>query len=66
MIVVNKGAMIATLLSTKEDTADISTDYKRLSVLDEISNAESFTPQNVNHILREIDDDNSILNTKKQ
>lgn len=47
-------------------TADISTDYRRLSALREISNAECFTPQNVNHILREIDDDNSIMNVKKQ
>ncbi len=47
-------------------TADISVDYRRLSVLNEIPNAESFTPQNVNHILREIDDDNSIMTVKKQ
>ena len=47
-------------------TADISTDYRRLSVLEEIPNAESFTPQNVNHILREIDDDNSVMTIKKQ
>lgn len=47
-------------------TADISADYRRLSALSEIPNAECFTPQNVNHILREIDDDNSIMNVKKQ
>lgn len=47
-------------------TADISADHRRLSALSEIPNAESFTPQNVNHILREIDDDNSILTVKKQ
>ena len=47
-------------------TADISTDYRRLAALNEIPGAESFTPQNVNHILREIDDDNSIMNVKKQ
>ena len=47
-------------------TADISTDYRRLSVLEEIPNAGSFTPQNVNHILREIDDDNSVMTIKKQ
>lgn len=47
-------------------TADISTDYRRLSVLSEIPNAECFTPQNVNHILREIDDDNSMMTVKKQ
>lgn len=47
-------------------TADISTDYRQLSALSEIPNAECFTPQNVNHILREIDDDNSVMNVKKQ
>lgn len=47
-------------------TADISTDYRRLSALHEIPDAKSFTPQNVNHILREIDDDNSIMTVKKQ
>ena len=47
-------------------TADISTDYRRLSALSEIPNAECFTPQNVNHILREIDDDNSVMTVKKQ
>lgn len=47
-------------------TADTSTDYRMLSVLDNIPLAESYTPQNVNHILREIDDDNSIMTVKKQ
>ena len=47
-------------------TADISTDYRRLSALREIPYAESFTPQNINHILREIDDDNSVMTVKKQ
>lgn len=47
-------------------TADISTDYRRLSALDDIPLAESYTPQGVNHILREIDDDNSMMTVKKQ
>lgn len=47
-------------------TADLSTDYRRLSALSEIPNAECFAPQNVNHILREIDDDNSMMTVKKQ
>lgn len=46
--------------------ADISTDYRMLSVLDDIPFAESYTPQDVNHILREIDDSNSIMTIKKQ
>lgn len=47
-------------------TADISADHRRLSALNEIPNAECFTPRNVNHILREIDDNNSIMTVKKQ
>lgn len=47
-------------------TADISTDYRRLSALQGIPLAESYTPANVNHILREIDDDNSVMTVKKQ
>lgn len=47
-------------------TADISTDYRRLSALHGIPFAESYTPYNVNHILREIDDDNSVMTVKKQ
>lgn len=47
-------------------TADLSTDYRRLSALQDIPNAESYTPQNVNHILREIDDDNSMMTVRKQ
>lgn len=47
-------------------TADISTDYRRLSALQGIPLAESYTPANVNHILREIDDNNSVMTVKKQ
>lgn len=46
--------------------ADISTDYRSLSALKDIPSAEIFTPPNVNHILREIDDDNSVMTVKKQ
>lgn len=47
-------------------TADLSVDYRKLSVLSEIPLAEYYIPQNVNHILREIDDDNSMMTIKKQ
>ncbi len=47
-------------------TADISMDYRKLSALRDILSAEIFTPSNVNHILREIDDDNSVMTVKKQ
>lgn len=47
-------------------TADISTDYRRLSALHDIPFAESYMPHNVNHILRGIDDNNSVMTVKKQ
>ena len=47
-------------------TADISIDYRRLSALQCIPLAESYTPHNVNHILREVDDNNSVMTVKKQ
>ena len=47
-------------------TADLSCDYRCLSALSGIPEAEIFTPRNVNHILRETDDDNSMLTVKKQ
>ena len=47
-------------------TADLSADYRQLSAWNVIPNAECFTPQNVNHILREIDDNNSMMTAKKQ
>ena len=47
-------------------TADISTDYRKLSALRDIPSVEIFSPPNVNHILREIDDDNSVMTVKKQ
>ena len=47
-------------------TADISMDYRKLSALEHIPSVEIFTPSNVNHILREIDDDNSVMTVKKQ
>lgn len=47
-------------------TADLSADYRKLTLLHKIETAEIFTPRNVNHILREIDDDNSMMTVKKQ
>ncbi|MGM9603099.1 MAG: hypothetical protein ACI3W5_16125 [Faecousia sp.] len=48
--------MKVTAIERKESTKHLS----------EIPNAECFIPQNVNHIFREIDDDNSIMTVKKQ
>lgn len=47
-------------------TADLSADHRMLEALRNTEAAEIFTPLNVNHILREIDDDNSMLTVKKQ
>lgn len=47
-------------------TADLSADYRKLGLLRKIETAEVFTPRNVNHILREIDDGNSMMTVKKQ
>lgn len=46
-------------------TADISTDHRQLSALQDIPLAEGYTPYNVNHILRETDDNNSVMTVKK-
>ena len=47
-------------------TADIHMDYHRLDILKDCEKIKVYTPENVNHILREIDDDNKITNVKKQ
>ena len=41
-------------------------DYKHHDNLSNVENAEVYTPDNVNHMLREIDDDNSLLTTAQQ
>ena len=47
---------------------DLQADYTALEKLSELENAETFTPENVNHILKEVpaNDNNSILNVQKQ
>lgn len=47
-------------------TSDLSADYTTLNEISDLKNATIYTPQNVNHILREIDDDNDIMKAKKQ
>lgn len=46
--------------------ADLVMDYKHHDNLSNVENAEVYTPDNVNHMLREIDDDNSLLTTAQQ
>lgn len=45
-------------------TADLSANYHSLEKLN--SNINTFVPQNVNHILRKIDDNNDIMKVKQQ
>jgi hypothetical protein len=45
---------------------DVSSDYHCLDRIRGAPNVECYVSKNVNHILREIDDDNSMLKVKKQ
>jgi pimeloyl-ACP methyl ester carboxylesterase len=47
-------------------TADLSADYSSLDSIKGVSAVTCYSPKGVNHILREIDDDNSIMKVKKQ
>ena len=47
-------------------TKDVSADYKMLDKVRDLPNVECYVPEGVNHILREVDDDNSMLKVKKQ
>ena len=46
--------------------ADLSTDYRCLEAFSGNTNVECHAPDNVNHLLKEVDDDNSYLGAKKQ
>lgn len=45
---------------------DLQADYSSLDRIAEFENVTTYTPDNVNHILREIDDNNSYLSVQKQ
>ena len=47
-------------------TGDIQANYRALSAFDGMDNVETFAPTGVNHILREVDDNNSMLTYMKQ
>ena len=47
-------------------TGDIQANYRSLQQLENIENIEIYTPEGVNHILREIDDNNSMITYMKQ
>lgn len=46
--------------------ADLQADYTQLEKIQEFENVTTYSPEKVNHMLKEIDDNNSILNVKKQ
>ncbi len=47
-------------------TKDLSADFTFLDAIKGIPSVECYAPEGVNHILREVDDDNSILEVRKQ
>lgn len=47
-------------------TADQQADYRCLEAFSKMKHVQTYTPQNVNHILRLVDDDNSMLTVQKQ
>lgn len=47
-------------------TKDLSADYRMLNPIRDVAGIECYVPEGVNHILKEVDDDNSILNVRKQ
>ena len=58
----NYGKPVLAITGTK----DLSADYKELDRLQDLPNVECYAPEGVNHILREVDDENSILKVRKQ
>ena len=46
--------------------ADLSVDYRLLDSIKDVPSVTCYAPEGVNHIWREIDDDNSVLKVKKQ
>ena len=46
--------------------ADLQADYTYLDKIAEFENITTYIPAKVNHMLKEIDDNNSVLNLQKQ
>ena len=46
--------------------SDLQADYTCLDKIEEFENVITYSPEKLNHILREVDDNNSILNVNKQ
>ena len=47
-------------------TADLQADYKRLETLQELPNATTYAPENINHMLKKVSGNNSIIDVMKQ
>ncbi|MBR2254953.1 MAG: alpha/beta hydrolase [Candidatus Methanomethylophilaceae archaeon] len=47
-------------------TADLSADFRMLDSIRDVPSVTCYVPEGVNHIFREVDDDNSITKVKKQ
>ena len=47
-------------------TADLSADDRSLQMFGDMKHIQTYVPENVNHILRVIDDDNSMMTLQKQ
>ena len=46
--------------------ADIQADYRKLDSISSVDGITTYTPEKVNHVMREIDGEPNILNTKKE
>ena len=46
--------------------ADLQANYTNLEKIQELENVTTYAPEKVNHMLKEIDDNNSMLNVQKQ
>lgn len=47
-------------------TADLSADYRMLQAFGDMKHVQTYAPEGVNHMLRVIDDDNSMMTVQKQ
>ena len=47
-------------------TADLQADYKKLDTLQLLPNATTYAPENINHMLKKVTGNNSIIDVMKQ
>ena len=46
--------------------SDVQADYRRLDMIKDMDNVVVYTPENINHLMREIDNEPNIINVKKE